>query len=242
MNKTAATGLFTPGKILVFLLLALVFAFASNLSVQSTDAPEISFDGLHLDPDSDVALLYVKPNADFSVYTQFLMLDAYVAFKKNWERNTKVAGRRIPKKDIERIKVEAAKLLHEAFRKELDERGGYTFVKESGDNVMILRPALIDLQITAPDIKTAGRSRTYVASAGAATLFLELYDSVSGEILARLVDRRNMQDYGHARWATSVSNRADANRLFTRWASLLRAGMDEQRKEAGLAPIQSVSQ
>ena len=119
---------------------------------------------------------------------------------------------------------------------------GYAFVKESGDNVMILRPALIDLQITAPDIKTAGRSQTYVASAGAATLFLELYDSVSGEILARLVDRRNMQDYGHARWATSVSNRADANRLFTRWASLLRAGMDEQRKEAGLAPIQSVSQ
>ena len=143
---------------------------------------------------------------------------------------------------MQKIKVEAAELLHESFKKELDEVGGYNFVEQSGDKVMILRPALIDLEITAPDIPTAGRVTNYVASAGAATIYLELYDSVSGEILARLVDRRSMQDYGHARWANSVSNRADAARMFKRWASLLRHGMDEQRKEAGLAPIGEVTQ
>ena len=50
-----------------------------------------------------------------------------------------------------------------------------------------------------------------------------------------------MQNYGVARWANSVTNRADAARMFKRWASLLRQGMDEQRKEAGLAPILSAS-
>jgi hypothetical protein len=207
--------------------------------VQSTDAPPISHDGLHLEPDSDIALLYVKPNADFSVYKRFLMLDAYVAFKKNWERHTKVAGRRIPKRDIEKIKVEAAKLLYDTFKNELDERGGYTFVTESDDDVLILRPALIDLQISAPDVKTAGRVDQYVTSAGSATLYLEMYDSVSGEILARLIDRRNMQNYGAARRANSVTHRADATRMFRRWASLLRQAMDEQREDAGLPPIQS---
>jgi hypothetical protein len=235
--STSNAGLFTPGKVLALLALAFAFAGLSSLGVQSTDAPEISFDGLHLDPDSDVALMYVKPDADFSVYEEFIMLEAYVAFKKNWQRDTKVAGRRVSNKDMEKIKVEAAELLHESFKKELDEVGGYKFVDNSGDKVMILRPALIDLDITAPDIPVAGRVTNYVASAGAATLFLELYDSVSGEILARLVDRRRMQDYGHARWANSVTNRADATRMFKRWASLLRQGMDEQRKEAGLAPI-----
>lgn len=229
--------LIKPGKILAILALASVFVGISSLSVQSTDAPKISHDGLVLDPDSDVALLYVKPDADFSVYEEFKMLDAYVAFKKNWQRNTQVAGRRVSNKDMEKIKVEAGKLLHESFKKELDEVGGYKFVEESGDKVMILRPAIIDLEITAPDIAVAGRVTSYVASAGAATLFLELYDSVSGEILARLVDRRRMQNYGMARWANSVTNRADAARMFKRWATLLREGMDEQRKEAGLSPI-----
>ena len=236
-HEGSKMSLFKPGKILAILALASVFAGIASLSVQSTDAPEISHDGLVLDPDSDVALLYVKPDADFSVYEEFLMLDAYVAFKKNWQRKTKVAGRRVSNKDMERIKGEAAELLHESFKKELDEVGGYKFVEESGDKVMILRPALIDLEITAPDIPVAGRATNYVASAGGATLFLELYDSVSGEILARMVDRRRMQDYGMARWANSVTNRADAARMFKRWATLLREGMDDQRKEAGLSPI-----
>lgn len=231
------SGLFSPSKILALLALAVAFAGITSLGVTSKDAPEISHDGLHLDADSDLALMYVKPDADFSVYEEFLMLEAYVAFKKNWQRNTKVAGRRVSNKDMEKIKAEAAELLHKSFKKELDEVGGYKFVEKSGDKVMILRPALIDLEITAPDIPTAGRVTQYVASAGAATIFIELYDSVSGEILARAIDRRRMQDYGVARWATSVTNRTDASRMFKRWATLLRQGMDEVREEAGLQPI-----
>ena len=146
-------------------------------------------------------------------------------------------SRRVSNKDMERIRGEAAELLHESFRKELDEVGGYKFVEKSADKVMILRPALIDLEITAPDIPVAGRVDTYIASAGAATIYIELFDSVSGEILARVIDRRRMQDYGHARWANKVTNRADAARMFRRWATLLRQGMDEQRQEAGLEPI-----
>jgi hypothetical protein len=235
--STDTARFFTPGKIAALLALALVFTGISSLSVRSVEAPEISHDGLHLDQSSKMALLYTKPDANFSVYDQFMMLDAYVAFKKNWQRNTKIAGRRVPNKDVERIKGEAAELLHESFKKELDEVGGYTFVDKPGDNVLILRPALIDLEITAPDIAVAGRVTQYVASAGSATLFIELYDSVSGEILARAIDRRNMQHYGSARWANSVTNRADAARMFKQWASSLRQGMDEVRQEAGLEPI-----
>lgn len=237
---TTNARLFHPGKIFALLVLLVAFAAITSLGVQS-DPPEISHDGLHLVSGADVALLYVKPGADFSVYEEFLMLDAYVAFKKNWQRDTKVGGRRVSNKDMEKIKGEASELLHESFKKELDQVGGYKFVDNAGDKVMVLRPALIDLEITAPDIPVAGRVTSYVASAGAATLYLELFDSVSGEILARLVDRRAMTDYGMARWASSVSNRADANRMFRRWAKKLRLAMDEQRTDAGLEPIKAVN-
>jgi hypothetical protein len=135
--------------------------------------------------------------------------------------------------------VEVAALLHDSFKSELEGVGGYKFVDKPADSVMILRPALIDLQITAPDVAVAGRVEQYVASAGAATLYLEMYDSVSGEILARLVDRRRARDYGVARWANSVTNRAEADRMFKRWAAQLRKAMDEVRAEAGLPPVKS---
>jgi len=46
-----------------------------------------------------------------------------------------------------------------------------------------------------------------------------------------------MRHYGMARWANKGTNRADAERMFRQWASLLRKAMDEVRQEAGLAPI-----
>jgi hypothetical protein len=102
---------------------------------------------------------------------------------------------------------------------------------------MIIRPALIDLEVTAPDIPTTGQATQYITSAGAATLYIELYDSISGEILARVIDRRRMQDYGIAHWANNATNRAEATQMFKRWANLLRKAMDEVREEAGLQPI-----
>ena len=220
----------------LFAVAALLVA-VSSFTVKSTDAPDVSFDGLHLKPHSKVAIAYVKPDADFSIYESFMMLDTYVAFKKDWQRDTRVAGRRVSNKDMERIKKEAAELLHDTFENELDEKGGYKFVEAAGDKVLLLRPALIDLEITAPDIPVAGRVTQYVASAGAATLYIEMYDSVSGEILGRVIDRRRMQDYGRVGRANSVSNRSDARRMFRRWAEQLRTGMDEVRAEAGLTPI-----
>lgn len=228
-------------RLLGLVAAAVTLVAVSSFAVRSTDAPEVSFDGLHLQPDSKMAIAYVKPDADFSGYDQFLMLDTYVAFKKNWQRDTRVAGRRVSNKDIERIKSEVAELLRETFRNELDEKGGYQFVEAAADNVLLLRPALIDLEITAPDIPVAGRVTQHVASAGAATLYIEMYDSVSGEILGRVIDRRSTQDYGRMGWANSVTNRADARRMFRRWASLLRSGMDEVRAEAGLVPMEQQS-
>lgn len=208
----------------------IVLVLVATLSVQS-DAPEISFDGLHLEESKKVAVLYAKPGADFSGYKRFIMLKTYVAFRKNWQRETKVAGRRVSNKDMEKIKLEVADLFHETFKEQMEANNGYPMVTEPGDDVLIIRPAIIDLDITAPDIPVAGRSTTYVASAGAATLYLELFDSVSGEILARVIDRKAMRNYGTMQWSSSVTNRRDGKLLFKRWANMMRQGLDEVHQE-----------
>jgi hypothetical protein len=99
-------------------------------------------------------------------------------------------------------------------------------------DVLLLRPAIIDLDISAPDTLSAGRSRTFSASTGSATLYIELYDSVSGQILGRAADRTNIRNnMGTVTWSNRVTNSADARRMFSRWAGFLRDFLDEHYME-----------
>ena len=89
-----------------------------------------------------------------------------------------------------------------------------------GPDVLLIRTAVIDLDIAAPDVDTAGRTRTYAKEAGEATLAIEARDSMSGAIIARGVDKRDVGDSAFMIQRTSVSNRADFENVFRRWADM----------------------
>jgi len=198
---------------------------------QSKDLPAVSHDGLELVEDSEVDILYVLPEADFSGYTKVMVLEAHIAFKKNWQRDqNRSRTRRVSDKDMARMIERGKDLFDHVFTDELEE-GGYEVVKQLGEDVLLLRPAIIDLDVTAPDINTPGRSRTYIASSGGATLFIELYDSITSQILARAFDRKTDRDT-NIRWSmgtTSVSNTQDATRALKHWAGLLVDGLDRAK-------------
>ncbi len=90
-------------------------------------------------------------------------------------------------------------------------------------------PAIIDLDIKAPAAAESGRSRTFATTAGAMTLYLEIYDADTNEILGRAVDRKRARDYGRMTWQNSATNRTEARRLVTDWADTLRNGLDAVR-------------
>ena len=91
----------------------------------------------------------------------------------------------------------------------------------SAQDLLLLRPAIINLDVTAPDTMTAGRSRTFTASAGSMTLLMGFYDAVSGSLLARVMDAEAAHDTGYMQISNSVTNMADANRIFRKWAKIL---------------------
>ena len=208
-------------------MLMLAFAASSALAGENKP-PEVTHDGLHLVPDTKVAVVYAKPGADLSGYKRVMILDAYVAFKKNWARDQNRSSiYTITTRDIERIKQETAMLFREVFVEELDTEGGYPVVDSPDTDVLLLRPAIIDLDVTAPDLDRAGRSYNFASSAGAATLYLELYDSVSSEILARVIDRKAASSGPVMRWSNKLTNRVEAKRILAGWAGLLRDRLDE---------------
>ncbi len=191
-------------------------------SADDGEEDNVSFDGLVAIEGSRVHMAYVDPNADFSVFRRVAILDPHVAFRSNWQRDqNRSRSRNVRASDVERIKEDVAYLFKDVFAEQL-EAAGFDVVNYADEDVLVLRPAIVDLDVTAPDVRSAGRSRTYTASGGAATLYLELFDSVSGAIIGRAADRRGSRRAGGFATASNrVTNRADARREFRVWADQL---------------------
>lgn len=193
----------------------------------------VTFDNLVPVKDPQVGTAYIDPDADFSVFKRVAILEPFVAFRSNWQRDqNRSRTRNVNARDMERIKQDVATVFERVFTERL-EAAGYEVVDVAGDDVLVLRPAIIDLDVTAPDTRTAGRSRTFAASTGAATLYLQLFDSVTGEILGRAADRRNVRSAGGTvSWSNSVTNMADARRMMGRWADQLVTFLDSHYVKA----------
>ena len=176
-------------------------------------------------------MAYIDPEADFSVFTRVAILEPMVAFRSNWQRDqNRNRTRNISTREMERMKEDVATLFERIFEERL-EAGGYQVVDVIGEDVLLLRPAIVDLDVTAPDTRTPGRVRTFASTAGAATLYIELFDSFSGDIVGRAADRQAVrQAGGRLSWSNSVTNNAEARRMFGRWADTLVGFLDAHYK------------
>jgi len=69
-------------------------------------------------------------------------------------------------------------------------------------------------------------STVVVNSAGQMTLYLELWDSSTNTILARVIDPGSNVNYSRNMVANRVTNTAEARRLLEFWAQSLRRHLD----------------
>ena len=158
-----------------------------------------------------------------------------MCFKKNWVKdqnsNRMDLSSRVTQKDVDKIKDSLSAACDEKFRAALLEDPAYTLVDTftEGEHVLVLHPSIINLDINAPDVRSASMSRTYTTSSGEMTLKLELEDATTGATIARAIDKRRGLDTNRLQWSSSVSNSAEANRVLSRWAKILREGLDEAR-------------
>ena len=215
---------------LILYIIILGIAPATALAKSKTEIPEYTVEGLKLVPDTkNIALVWAEPGADLSQYDRVYLVEPYVAFKKNWQRSQNSGLGRVSSKDMERIKTNVKELFMEVFTEEL-EKGGYSLANERAEDVLIVKPAIIDLNVNAPDLRNAGMTRTFVDSAGSMTLYLELYDSETDDLLAKALDAKADHDKGWMQWQTGPANRAAGIRMMRPWAEALVSGLDEARE------------
>jgi hypothetical protein len=196
-------------------------------------APEYTKDGLKLKQQTPQRVIYVRPGASFSQYDRVAILDCYVELQKDWQRNYNSSvvdpSHRVTDADVARIQKALAAEFKKVFSADL-EKGGYQLATTAAPDVLVLRPALINVRVEAPDLMTPDVSATIVRSAGQMTLYLELWDSTTNTLLARAMDAEADRQ-GFAQAASSVSNRAAADVILNAWAEDLRKHLDAVRNK-----------
>ena len=161
-------------------------ACASTTPTTEEELPAVTEDGLQRVPSNTVDAVYRKEGASLASYTAVHIEDCKVSFKKNWMRDQNMdrlgTDETVRQSDVDRIASEMSAAFNEVFTKVLESHGYQVVPAGSAQDVLTLRPAIVDLDVTAPDLRssTTGISRTFTASAGEMTLNMDLVDSASG--------------------------------------------------------------
>ena len=221
-----------PISLLLSLILLVSGGIAFAAGGENLKRGDVTTDGLTVIKSSRLTETQIKKDVNWSEYTRYKITPAEVSFRKNWKRdynrNKQSLLTMVTDKDMLRIKETVAKIVYEEFGKALQGKGGLKEVGEPDSNTLLFKPRIINLDVYAPDVQNAPAvSRNYIKQAGRATLFLEVYDAVSGEILGRWVDTREDPDRGYFEWANRITNAERVRIIVGNWARRLVEGMDK---------------
>jgi uncharacterized protein DUF3313 len=219
----------------------LVAALISSLLVLApaaqAKAPE-NWDGLVKVPSKRLYLVYLQPEADFRGYTKVILDPTEVAFRKNWRRDynssSRGLGGSISESEVQEAVTKGVAAANDIFAKAW-QKGGYSIVTVPGPDVLRVSAGIVNINVSAPDTMRAGRSRTFSATAGDATLVVEVRDSMTNALLGRAVDQRVAGD-NMVGWRSSVSNRDAFRSLVEDWARDCVNGMAELKRLSPIKP------
>jgi Protein of unknown function (DUF3313) len=211
--------------------LALIASLAAYAEPAPKAESEVSFDGLQRVESKRFALAWIRPDAHFAGYKKLLVLPAEISYKDPDKARTHARpgssgddNYLLSESRMERLR----KALRESFTTQVIEKGGWELTDQPGPDVMIARGGLIDMIVRVPPV-TAGRSRVFLDTFGEATLVIELYDSETRQILARIADREAAESPGN-RMGTDMEAPGEVRRMFTSWAKRFREALDEVKE------------
>jgi hypothetical protein len=217
------------------------WAVAAGMTMASVAAgaaeAATSWDGLVPVKSSRLQSVFLAPGADFRPYRRVIIEPPQVAFHKDWMRTVNQRGatmtRRVTEEDAAEILAAARSNFDGIFREAFAD-AGYPTADGPGADTLRVYTGVVNLYVSAPNTPGAStRNRTYTADAGDATLVLELRDSTTGAILARVVDSRETQSTGIHR-STELRNVEAFQSMFREWGRISTRGLGELQR---LSPL-----
>ena len=168
-----------------------------------------------------MARVWVREGYDLTPYRKVMVIGTGIQYRpvQELEGTTEASSRTSFFPLSEQQKTRLEEVIREEFSRALENLETLELVDEPGPDVLLVRGSFLDVVSRAPP--DAGSSEYFLDSVGQATFVVELVDSQSEAVLIRAVDTRAAQTPGVTFRSSSVTNAAEARRLFSRWASLL---------------------
>lgn len=212
--------------------LAAAAILTATITWAGPDYPEVNESGLLRLDNRQLDAVYASPGLSFDSYRAIFVATPDVQFRKHWQRDqNRNFPRKVRDEDLQRIQERLAATVRDVFAAELG--GAWTIAEAPGPGVLVLTPNIVELDVIAPDINTAGRTLQFSESAGEMTLNLSVADGASGEVLMTVIDRKRDFNQVFLEWRTSVTNQADARRLIRQWTRALHPLLQEPATLAG---------
>jgi len=210
--------------ILAVLSLAILAACNSVPTLQSGPNAEVTFDGLVKVDNTRLDAVWIRPGIDLSAYDKLTLVGAGIKYRSVREvRRLNLSNdSEFPLDARQRERIEES--VREVFSEEMAKIDGFEITMEDGPGTLALTGTLIDVVSFVPPDRL-GNVDYYLSSLGAATLILELSDSMSGQVLARAADGRSI-DVNFVTESNRVSNRFELERELDRWADVIRNGLE----------------
>jgi hypothetical protein len=205
-------------------ILALVAAAASGCGPQPTQPKpigEVNIEGLQEVPARNFEVAFVRPGVTFADYTKLMVDELELAFRTpDREQN------QFPLGEDQKTRLRAA--MATAFGEELGKLENVEVATAPGPDVLALRVRVQDIVARAPGRRVGGAGRAGFAleTVGEMTLVIELRDSQSDEVLARVFDRQAVEGAAMVSGDGVISTWEGVDRIVARWATRTRDGLE----------------
>jgi hypothetical protein len=202
---------------LLFVIGAQIILSSANLPSKAQNAATENA----LEPDSKMALVYLRPGTDLkkfkTVHAQALIvpLDARDTAPKSTAPD---AGESYLLRDKDVADIQA---LYQSALREVLTGAGYKLVDTPQSDTLIVATKVEDITLKAPleNVRGPGRVRTFSQGGGSITIEAEFADGGTGEVIARIKDKKYVTDVWQAN--TRIQNIPDLHRTFSEWAGAL---------------------
>lgn len=227
MKLTFTTATVAAGMLAVVMLLA---ACTTMPEVDTSSPSTMTHDGLYPVTGSRADAAWMRPGVDWSVYSEVQFDGVNIEYRPGGEsrRGLDYRSNSGPFEISDAQKERLQQIVDEAFREELAAGKKLMLVDRSGPGTLRVQADLLDVvSWVPPDSAMSARDIVYLSKVGEATLVLEIRDSVSNAIFARVVDRRAAESMGQLHESSRVTNTAEIQSVVKAWARSLRMRLEE---------------
>jgi hypothetical protein len=210
-------------------LLALACACALLAGCRSLPGPrEMTPDGLARVPSRSAGGVYRLPGAPFAQYKRLILEPVTVSFIEGWQKSHPD----ISEREIRRMREETTRQFREEFTRELIKAGKYTFANDPGADVLIVAPAITELDVPAPSSDQMDK-RTMAPRSIAMRITGELRDAASGTLVGRIDMFAGGEEYGlnELREGNRTTNAFEVRTHIRDWVRLFREALNVAKTE-----------